>query len=838
MKPVAALVVITLTLLAGPLTGVATAAPDPAARGPAPALSPAGGAGPLRLDIAQLTPRVVEAGGPGALTLTGTLTNTGDDPVSALGIRVQRGNPLTTEGELRDALDGTAVTDAVTPEFAALPDLAPGAQIPVQLAVPLRGAPETSLALASTGVHELLVNVNGVPGEGARARLAAVRLLLPVRSLPPDPQSSEVPTATSRSGAPTPFSMLYPIADTPRRLSTVPGEPTLLTDDELATSFPPQGRLGGLVAALAASAPVGSTARGAVCLAVDAELLATADAMRSGYEVVRPDGSRVPGAGAAAAGRWLDDLAAVARGGCVLALPHADADLVALTRGGLPDLAGAAVTDGRATVAELLGTPVLPRTTWPADGVLDEPTLGVLGEDGGRFLVLSADGVEQRRSRDRGVLAIEGEAAPQVAVLTDPLLELAAAGPAASTATGAGRGNAAQSGTPAGTVTALSTQDLIGALAFRVAAGPGTDADVPPLVLAPPHRWAAEGTGARALLDTVGGLIADGSLAPRGLGALLGTGPPPDADPRSLAYPLAAGGREIPQAVVETIADTARDITDLRSAAVEDSPVGVSPEEAFTPLWRGAVRPASAAWRGRPAEALQAADAGAGRITQLRSSIRVLEPPSPYSLGTSDAPLLITVANGLPVTVRVRMEVEPSAGLRVAPIPSPEIPPLGRRQVSADAQVTRSGQFTVKASVRTPDGQLLGPPSRLRVSSTAYGTISVWLTVGAGVLLVVLAVRRILRRIRREPGRHSGPPDQGGPPPPRPGPPPPDPPGPPPGRGTRAGTPFPDQPTDRFPDRPPGRTAEQPTDRIPTHPRRGGGSRPPGPPPPPRVPSP
>jgi hypothetical protein len=73
--------------------------------------------------------------------------------------------------------------------------------------------------------------------------------------------------------------------------------------------------------------------------------------------------------------------------------------------------------------------------------------------------------------------------------------------------------------------------------------------------------------------------------------------------------------------------------------------------------------------------------------------------------------------------------------------------------VSADAKVTRSGQFTVDIAVRTPEGKQLGPPSRVRVHSTAYGTITLWLTAIAGALLVVLAARRVLRRIRGEPSR-------------------------------------------------------------------------------------
>ena len=99
------------------------------------------------------------------------------------------------------------------------------------------------------------------------------------------------------------------------------------------------------------------------------------------------------------------------------------------------------------------------------------------------------------------------------------------------------------------------------------------------------------------------------------------------------------------------------------------------------------------------------------------------------------------MANGLPVTVEVRLSISSTTGLRVAPIPTQRVPPLGRRQVQVDAQVVRSGQFVVEAMVRTAAGRQLGPPSRLQVRSTAYGTITVWLTGCASVLLVVLAAR-------------------------------------------------------------------------------------------------
>lgn len=704
--------------------------------------------GPLDLVLDELAPRVVTAGGPTVLTVTGTLTNTGDVPVSDIGVRLQRGLPLTSEGAVRDALEGTAPTDAIVPRFQGLGGagevtaLAPGAQVPVRLTVPLRGVPETGLALSGPGVYELLVNVNGVPEGRDRARLAAVRTMLPVIGLPAGPDGSgPVPGGAAVA---TPFSLLYPVTDRPRRLPTVPGEPVLLTDDTLADDLGPRGRLGGLVGVLADSAPVGAPVRDGVCVAVDPDLVATASAMSAGYQVVAADGSRTPGRGAETAAAWLAAFAAAARGGCVLALPFADADTVALTRGGLAGAAADAVTAGRTIVADLLRTPVLESTAWPADGLLDEATLRTLTDAGVRSVVLSADGVDRAaRATPGGVVPLTG---PAVGLVGDALLTLAAGGDTDQVVVVDARGGAARPG-PAGG--ALTTQDLLGTVAFRAARSAGT-----PLLVAPPHQWAADGAAARALLDGLGSLTSAGVLDARRLTDVVATGAPADAAERALVYPLSTGSREVPASTVASIGRTLADIADLRSSVVDDD-LGVDPDDVFEPLLGGAVRPASAAWRGVPADAVTAATATATRIAQLRGTVMVLEPPSPFSLATSDSPLLLTVANGLPVTMRVRVELASTSGLRVAPIPPVDVPPLGRRQIQASAEVLRSGVFTVDAAVLTQDGGRLGPPSRLQVRSTAYGTITLWLTGSAGVLLVVLAARRVLRRVRTEPGRNT-----------------------------------------------------------------------------------
>ncbi len=697
------------------------------------------------LQIDTMTPRVVTVGGPGTLTVAGRLINTGARAVDGLEIRAQRSQALGGEGEVRAALTGDLPADAVITDFVALPgELAPGGTREVRLELPLRGPAPSGLALSEPGTYELLINVNGTPAGDVRARLAAARTLLPVLGLPAEP-GQPVGEPPSASLAPVPVGLLYPISDQPRRLPSGPGEPVILTDDDLAASLEPTGRLGGLVAALR-GAPAGSDVRAATCLAVDPALLQTVAAMAAGYRVRTGDGGVAEGRGAAAAGRWIEELRTAARGGCVLALPYADADLVALSRGGLADLGGYAVQRGAQIAAGVLGTPVVTASTWPAEGVLDELTLSDYTGAGGRALVLSAEAVSlgstDRTAGPAEVVRLPAPAGRQAhALLTDPLLTLAA--------DPAGRPAAAVQQT----VAAPGGQDVVGAFAFRVT-NPESAADrSPSVVLAPPHRWENTAEGAAGLLTTLRELLADRRAAPRNVADLLTNPPAATAPTGRLLYSARAGTTEVPPSVISGLHPIRDDVADLRAAAENTPGVGRSPAEVFDPTTDAMLVAASAAWRNQPERAMAAQRAVGDWVAALRNSVRVVEPPAPYTLAGEQAPLLLTVANGLPVAMNVRVELTATAGLQIEPVPVQRIPPQGRIQLRVNAEVSRSGQFPVYARVLTPSGAELGPPSRLLVSSSAYGTIAVWLTVVAGALLVVLSGRRILRRIRRETAR-------------------------------------------------------------------------------------
>jgi hypothetical protein len=68
--------------------------------------------------------------------------------------------------------------------------------------------------------------------------------------------------------------------------------------------------------------------------------------------------------------------------------------------------------------------------------------------------------------------------------------------------------------------------------------------------------------------------------------------------------------------------------------------------------------------------------------------------------------------------------------------------------------VRRGGGFSVVATLTTPSGRPLGDPVQIKVRSTAYGSVSLIITVGAALLLGLLFLRRLVRFVlRRRRGR-------------------------------------------------------------------------------------
>ncbi|GGP38531.1 DUF6049 family protein [Saccharothrix coeruleofusca] len=672
----------------------------------------------LRLDVEELTPRVITSDGPDSVTVRGKVVNVGDRDVTDIELRLERGDALRTEEQVRSALREPADAEVVQPQFTRIVEELPqGQSAPFSLTVPLRGGERSSLEIEQPGIYPILANINGVPEYGGRARLAALSTLLPVLSVPGG-------AVQGPSGNQAKLTLLWPLADEPKLVQVAAGGGTELVDDELASSLALGGRLYGLLKGYEAA--LDSPLAPAVCVAVDPDLLRTVAAMTEGYQVR----GRGAGAGQRDAELWLDLLRRLVAGRCVVALPDADADLVALSRAGRGDLGGLAVA-GAGLVQELLEVQPLPKLVWPEDGVVDQGTLADLTAHGVTSLVLDQSAVAG--TPGAGPVLVGGDRAV-TAVRIDAMVSDALHGGSPAQALGG-------VATPTEALP-VSVQNALAALTYR-AAFQGTGQNV---VIAPPRRWNAPTGEVGAFLETAEALVAGQFAAPTGLEGLVGGTPPEQT--AALSYPVEAGAREVTPEVVASVGQSWLELQDVAGAMSQEDAGSAAPEDLVDPLRLGLLRAVSGAWRGDAQGARAALALARDRIDGLRSQVTVTEPGSPILLGSGDSPIPVTVKNRLDVRVTVRIVVEDTPGIEVKQLADQVLPARGDRLISVPVEVLRSGRFSVHVKLATPSGVELGDRARLEVSSSAYGTITVVITALAGALLVLLSARRIYRRVR------------------------------------------------------------------------------------------
>lgn len=681
------------------------------------------GSTPATLEVTKITPSVVTPTSPGEVTITGRITNNSGSTINDVQARLQRGQPTAGMPAVQDALRGNAGS-ATGSDFApAIPRLAPGQQAPFQVRVPL-----AALQIDRAGTFPMMLDVNGSPGDGESERIGEARFLLPVASPPGRPPA--------KPPRPTPTTLLVPIVDYPRmeQQGAQPQRP-VLSDDSLAASLTPGGRLFDIVEAVNDQAGNGSPLGNGLCFAIDPDLLATVNAMQNGYQVRQPDGGLINGTGAASAQLWLNKLRQATAGRCVISLPYADSDVVALGRADLPDLIDGAL-DGSLIVQHTLH--MTPRNVlWPIEGALDERTAGELAGYGVQSMLLepsamaapngSLEPVRLRAKGDPTGIPID----PLLSEALDPLhgtpQETTALSPPANGA--------------------LTAHNALGALAFRANAGtqPGATS-----VLAPPRRWNITGEDMSTLLDGMRRLTDAGYITPEGLpepgGSAEQSAPP--LPPARLSYPQAHAAEEIPQPVLDEIARQNYKVGDLFRSSSRDPAADLDPRALTTPLRDGLLRGASSAWRGNPETAWHWTHVASDTLGEVLSRVRLDEFSGKITLTASNAPIPLTVTNDLPVTISVVLRMPATAGIETKDLGVIRVPAQGRRHFRLETEVHRAGQFTVDVDVTTKEGTKLGAPKRLQLQSYTYDPFTVGLTSIASALLIVLSARRILRRLR------------------------------------------------------------------------------------------
>lgn len=695
--------VLGLTALLGALPAPATASvPSPSTTAP----------NWLRLSLESMQPSVVTANDT-SVTMMAKITNISDRPISELRSRIQVGDALTSGGDIQSALSPTAGYQHSTTSFTPLTGaLAPGQSVEFSVTAPLQGT--DSLDIARPGVYPLMINVQGVPAYGNTARLVVGTMLLPVIA----PPGAAAPPA----GTPSDLTVIWPLIDQqPRVIGTADNEP-VLSDDSLATSLAPGGRLFGLLDAVHQTATPALLS--SLCFAVDPDLLDTVRAMANGYRVRTGPGTSVAGQGQAAAALWYSTLRGLTQGHCVLALPYADADLTALAHTGGDTLMQLALSDS-ASVTATLGANELTNVVWPADGTIDSATVSDLAALGVNTVLLDQNAVTPLA----GTAAVPLAGGGMRMLPIDPVVSGAMV---------------PRTDEPNVDEAGVSTQDGLAATIYQtVFAGSGG-----PLLVTPPRRWAPTETQATAFLAATATVLGEHYAVPASLAdAVRG---PLSGAPATPNYPPQDATAEVSHQVAAGAVRLDGQMRDVENSMTKDHtrPSPVLPGQLITPLRQDVLRAVSSAWRDDDVSGATGAlsDANA-QFAALTRQIQVVQPSLPLLLGSKDSRIPVTIENGLAVDMSVRVDLTGDPGL---PSGTKEdvIPAGASATVFISTSVTRSGRLSAYATVRTLGGTQLGQEARLELVSSAYGTIIVIVTAVAFGLLVLLSGRRIYRRVR------------------------------------------------------------------------------------------
>ncbi|WP_433626013.1 DUF6049 family protein [Nocardia sp. CA-120079] len=829
-----------LTIL-GSATAVPVLLAQPAAAQPT---TPNSSSSPkfLKLTLDSVNPSAVTTTSDPTLTVAGTVTNIGDRVVEDISVRIQRAAAVSAPSALRSTLRLDQVNYDVTGPFEDVAErLSPGQRKQFTISIALRsGGGTAALDITKPGVYPLLLNVNGEPAYGTQARLDDARFLLPVLGVPPAVDiSSPVPAAPDTPVATT---LLWPLADRPRLVAGVTGPlngKAELTDDELAASLGKGGRLDQLLGALESvlgtnPASRDRTLNSAVCIAIDPDLLITAQAMTKGYRVLAspsdPDGATRAGTGADQAQTWLDRLRAVTASTCTVALPFAQVDITALAAVNDAELSTRALNDPADIVDSILATKSVRGVSVPDSGSIDE-SAGMLLRGHGFGTAVLADNAavplgtagtstdSQPITTGRGGAGSQGstnqttssqplpeastpdvvrfaEIAP-VPVTPEPAPEpqTSATPSTSATSTSAPTTSAAPSGTqapPADPALHAATFDIWSATALAaVGSNPPTPSFTPArvrydvtndsrmarlqdalgaitwsalnpdpsrphsLLLVPPQQWSANREEATAILKQVDLLLHNNLATPRTLAELVAESP--DAQPHEPDYLPQAAHDAVPDRFVLPVRDQGRRITDLMRSLVEVPETEPTPNQYLTPLRDGLLRVLTLSDR-RSGDSAQPDTYAQRRLDQttrtldrLYGSVTVLPPGGVYTLASEQSPLLLVARNDLPVAIRVRFRIEAPTETKITDPGEETLPPTGSRSFQIPTEVTDSRNLVIPISLTTSDGVPLGNPTSVSVRSNAYGQTLAIITACAGILLFLLAGRRLLRRFRGQP---------------------------------------------------------------------------------------
>ncbi|MDP8956344.1 MAG: DUF6049 family protein [Actinomycetota bacterium] len=483
---------------------------------------------------------------------------------------------------------------------------------------------------------------------------------------------------------------------------------------ELEQDVGPAGRLWTLVRALR------SLRRTPVDVAVSPVLADQLGRMASGYRVLEAGGTRVVpegSGGAARAARVLQALSRVARRKQteLVALPFGDAVLPSMLQAGLGTEIPAAIAQGRSVVESILGASPERTVFRPPFSLIDDATLGPLGSMGVRTVVLDANAIQ--RSPDPftppGVVSLSGSTVQMHAIVPDPRVMSIAQQYVSDPVLGA--------------------HAALGDLAATWLEFPGR---------------AKRGTAV---------IFSEGTpLDPRFIRAFAGAAAfsPWLVATRASRFAALVEGKETASVPHPTLAPLdsgylAR-LSDVRQSLTRFETTAEGARRLIDQLQDRLLLASTTASAGATGLGLQFMDSVQAAIRTTYEGVEVN--PGVVTLTSRQGFIPVTVRNtsGVPLRVRVKLIADLSVAFVAGNSRRIVLPPAERTLTFA-VRAKTTGRFPIRVQVRTPgpDGAAETiAQSEVIVRSTVYNRLALFLTIGAGLFLLLWWGRRFVRRPR------------------------------------------------------------------------------------------
>ncbi|MCW7941871.1 membrane protein [Streptomyces hygroscopicus] len=686
----------------------------------------ADGSRTVAVSLNSLSPSVPTDGD--TLTVTGTVTNNGKQPITDAHVGLRVGSSLSNRASIDSAarrtgflpsVDGSEVDGKYAEKFTKID---PGSSQDFSVSVPVK-----ELNLDSDGVYPLGVSLSGQTAAQPYEQVLGIQRTF----LPWEPDSAATKTKTA---------YLWPlISSVHMTVETLPNQQQtpVFQNDDLAKEISPGGRLSQLLA-------LGKNLD--VTWVIDPDLLASVDAMTGSYGVKGNGDTVAAGKNQAVAKQWLGDLEKAVQNKEVVALPFADPDLASIAHNGrnvtgsLSHLKDA--TDVAASTVETV-LHVNPDTdfAWPVDGAIDPSIVKVATSAGADKVIARSDSLQETGSLPYTPTAARPIGGGTTAVVTDDDLSTAFEDDMTS----------ADSST-------LAVQEFLAHSLMINLEEPQKQRSI---VVAPQRMPSA--SQAQSMAQALTALQGSNWSQSDDLSAAAKAKPDPRAAtrvPSVYRYPSSLRKAELPESAFQQTEDT-QDKLDSFKVILTD------PARVVTPFGRAIDRAMSTSWRGSATQASTFRQGVEAYLDGLTDQVRLIE-KSETKLSGRSATIPVTVQNNLMQGVNhlvLRLTSEQPTRLKVGNGPYTEQPITvsgGHSQsVKFTTTANANGRAAVVAQLFTEDGQAYGPAVTFDVNVTEI-TPTVMLVIAGGVLLLVLAGFRMYTQRKRLATRQTDEEAQGG----------------------------------------------------------------------------